>query len=295
MVKPTFEKLIPTIGSSFRCFDRTGLNLPSRWHRHPEIELTYVDRGTGTRLVGDNIDSYRDHDLVLIGSDLPHTWQSDQYLGRKYDRHSAIVIQFHPDFLGEQFFELPEFEAISMMLTSARRGLWFPAEVGEQIGAVMTRMTIEPPVLRLIHLLEVLSELSSCPSAEPLSSQGFAPSLTSASETRTEKVCHYISQHFRNPNLSHEELASHACMNPSAFSRFFKQSTGKTLTEYLNELRIGLACRLLMDSDMSILDVSLEAGFANVSYFNRRFRESRGMTPREYRRRYTEATETSNT
>ena len=102
--KPAFEKLVPPVGESFRCFDRSRIRSRAKWHRHPEIELTYVHSGSGTRLVGDSIGSYGDADLVLLGPELPHTWLSDAYRGKAYDRHPAIVVQFHPEFLGAEFF-----------------------------------------------------------------------------------------------------------------------------------------------------------------------------------------------
>lgn len=285
-MKASVEVLLPPAGESFRCFNRAGLNQPAKWHRHPEVELTYVERGTGTRLVGDNIATYRDHDLVLIGPNLPHTWQSDEYLGRKYDRHPAVVVQFHPQFLGTGFLEAPEMSCLRGLLKSAERGLWYPPHFAQTIGNRLTRMTTEPGPLRLIHLLECLLQLSSCTEAISLSSPGFAPELNEHTETRTERICYFISQRFRDPNLTHNLLASQAKMNPSAFSRFFRKTTGKTVTEYVNEMRVGLACRLLMDTDLGVRQICLESGFSNLSNFNRRFREQRGMTPREYRQRH---------
>ncbi len=102
-MKPTFEKLGLRAEQSFRCFDRRVYRLPARWHRHPEIELTYVPRGGGARHVGDSIETYSDHDMVLLGSNLPHTWVSDEFRGKRLDMHEAIVMQFHPEFLATAF------------------------------------------------------------------------------------------------------------------------------------------------------------------------------------------------
>lgn len=289
-MKPSYEKLLPSRGESFRCFQRSALQLPVKWHRHPEIELTYIQRGSGSRIIGDHIGSYGDHDLVLSGSQLPHTWASDEYRGQQYDRHPAIVLQFHPNFLGPEFFACSEMEAIASLLQRAERGLWFPAEIAVVVGGEMEALVTAVGAARLIGLLRVLDRLSKCESAETLASHHYrvdaGESPSGEIETRVQKICDHIAQHLTNPELSHRELAKLADMNASAFSRFFKQSTGRTVSAYISELRIGLACRLLNDSDDAILSICYRSGFANLSNFNRRFRQLRNMTPREYRNRF---------
>ncbi len=285
-MKPVFEKLIRPEGTSFRCFDRTQIRTPAKWHRHPELEICYVEKGTGTRIVGDNVSPYGNHDLVFIGSNLPHTWQSDQYLGRRFDRHPAIVIQFQEDFLGEQIFEVPEFASIAAMLRRSGLGLWFPPEEAERLGAMMTQMVHLDGPTRIISLLTLLRDMSEAEGTSVLASEGFSPRFDERTESRVQNICQYINQNLRDPELDHLTLAERAQMNPSAFSRFFKRSTGRTVTQYINELRIGLACRLLLDSDESVINICLEAGFNNVSNFNRRFRELRGLTPRDYRKKF---------
>lgn len=285
-MKPVFEQLIRPEGTSFRCFDRTEIRTPAKWHRHPELEITYVERGSGTRIVGDNVSPYTNHDLVFIGPNLPHTWQSDQYLGKRFDRHPAAVIQFHLDFLGPTFFELPEFASIKSMLRRSQLGLWFPPEEAAQLGSIMIEMIHDDGPTRILRLISLLRQMSEVESSLTLASEGFSPRFDERTETRIQNICQYINQNLRDPELDHLTLAERARMNPSAFSRFFKRSTGRTVTQYINELRIGLACRLLVDTEDSIIDVCLESGFNNVSNFNRRFRELRGTTPREYRRQF---------
>ncbi|MEM9643647.1 MAG: AraC family transcriptional regulator, partial [Planctomycetota bacterium] len=229
-------------------------------------------------------------DLVLCGSQLPHTWSSDEFRGQPYDRHAAIVLQFHPEFLGPEFFHCAELEAIANMLTRARRGLWFPKEVAIVAGGKMESLVHATGASRLIGLLSVLDFLASCESAELLATEQDRSWATGKvrgeCETRIQVICDHISGHLADPELSHKELAALAEMNASAFSRFFKQSTGRTVSAYINELRIGLASRLLIDTDDSIVAVSQQAGFSNLSNFNRRFRQLRQMTPRYYRTRF---------
>ncbi|QEG02580.1 HTH-type transcriptional activator Btr [Stieleria maiorica] len=289
-MKPSYEKLMPASGQSFRCFDRSRLRSPVKWHRHPEIELTYIPCGSGSRIVGDHIDSYTDHDLVLCGSQLPHTWASDEYRGKQYDRHRALVTQFHPDFLGTEFFGTDEMRDIACLLQRADRGLWFPTpmaiEIGRQIESLMHCTGAE----RLIGLLKILDGLSRCKDAVSLTSELYCvtqrAAASDATESRIQSICDHIASHLSDPDLSQRELAELADMNASAFSRFFKQSTGRTPSAYIGELRIGLSCRLLTDTDDSVLSICHQSGFANLSNFNRRFRQLRGMTPRDYRTRF---------
>ncbi|MGB7328890.1 MAG: AraC family transcriptional regulator [Rubripirellula sp.] len=286
-MKPTYEKLVPRAGESFRCFDRAELRSPAKWHRHPEIELTYVPSGTGARIVGDHIGSYADDDLVLLGSQLPHTWASDEYLGQANDLHHAIVLQFHPEFLGNEFFECGEMTKVAALLKRSEQGLWYPKDVATRIGTHLKLLLDSEGAARLIGLFLVLHELSCCEKAVPLSTQPFQPRGPSmanhAAETKIQTVCDHIAVRLPDCELSQTELADLIGMNPSAFTRFFRQSTGRTPSEYIAELRIGLACRLLTDTDESILSICSQSGFANLSNFNRQFRKRRSTTPREFR------------
>lgn len=283
-MKPAFEKLLPPSGHSFRCFNRETITAASRWHRHPEIELTYVEHGSGTRIVGDNISSYGDHDLVLIGSNLPHTWHSDDYQGSQLDLHPAVVVQFRRDFLGDQFFHAPELMRVRELLDRASRGLKFDEATAQRIGTQLNSMIHEKPSLKLIHLLECLIELAEIETFTPLASVGFSTPPSDALQTRTEDICNFIGANYRNPNLTHQALADYAEMNASAFSRFFRGTTGKTAMNYISEMRVSLACRLLADTDLSISEILKSAGFSNTSNFNRQFHRLQGMSPREYRK-----------
>lgn len=287
-MKPSFEKLAPEQGQSFRCLDRSTLETPVKWHRHPEIELTYVEHGFGARLVGDHIGAYTSHDLVLLGSNLPHTWNSDDYRGQRYDRHPATVIQFHPDFLGTHFFQTAELNRIRELLIRAQRGLWYPPASAAVIGRQMTQLLTLDGAARLIRLLQILDQLTHV-QPTPLASAGYTGPVSKTAESRIQQVCDHIQQHFTEPELSVADLADLLYMNPSAFSRFFKLSTRRTPTRYINELRIGYACRQLIETDRAILDICHRSGFESPSFFNRTFRQLRDCTPREFRRRHGDA------
>ncbi|WP_437224313.1 AraC family transcriptional regulator [Planctomicrobium sp. SH661] len=285
-MKPAFEKLLPPTGQSFRCFKRETITTAARWHRHPEIELTYVEHGSGTRIIGDNISSYGNHDLVLIGADLPHTWHSDDFEGSQIDLHPAVVVQFRRDFLGEKFFDAPEFAGVREMFEKASRGIQFDEQTAERIGRGLTNLVQAGPALKLVDLLKCLVELSEISTWTPLASVGFSTPPNDNLQTRTEEICSFIGENYRDPNLTHQALAEQAGMNASAFSRFFRATTGKTAMSYISEMRVSLACRLLADTDMSIAEILEYAGFSNTSNFNRQFQRLQNMSPREYRKRH---------
>lgn len=282
-MRPSFEKLIPPDGSSIRCFNRSEIEKPANWHYHPEIELTFVERGSGTRFVGDHIGNYRDGDLVLLGSDLPHHWASDEFRGQKYDRHPAIVAQFLPDLLGDHFLSMPEMACVADLIERARRGLLFSGRTQDIISAQMLEMLSQQPFDRLMSLLRCLQFLGTSTEVTPLATENFSPSFRHKTRTRLHDVCQYIHENLTNPALTQLEIAEFAGMTPAAFSRFFRSATQRTVTEYVNELRIGLASRMLAETDLSVLDVCLKTGFDSPSNFNRRFRQFKAMSPRQYR------------
>ncbi len=282
-MKASYEKLPLKQGQSFRCFDRRVNRLPARWHRHPEYELTFVPGGDGSRLVGDHIGTYADNDLVLLGSNLPHNWSSDEFRGQKIDMHEGIVTQFHPELLGQGFFTTAELQPIGELLRRSQRGLWYPPEFAKTIGQRLKVLMQQSGPRRLIGLLDCLTELSEFRGAIELATEGYVGPSSSSAESRMQLVCEYTQQHFADSSLTAGRLAATLEMNPSAFCRFFKQSTGVTPSAYLSELRIGFACRKLLDSDKSILSVCHESGFASTSHFNDMFRKLRGMSPRQYR------------
>ena len=285
-MQPSFENLPPIHGQSFRCFDRRDNGYPDRWHRHPEIELTLIPRGSGARLVGDHMGTYADLDLVLLGPNLPHTWASDSCRGEGADREEGIVTQFRPHFLGNEFFKVAEMLPVDELLQRSRCGLWYPPEVALSMSERLREMVTQTGPKRLLNLLSCLEELSKFPDAVELATAGYVGPTSSASESRMQVISEYAQQSFTDASLNTGRLAEKLQMNPSAFCRFFKRSTGLTPSSYINQLRVGFACRQLLNSDRSVLQVCHESGFASTSYFNETFRKLRGISPRQFRSRH---------
>lgn len=277
------EILPPRINESFRCFDRRENRLPARWHQHAEIELTYVPNGSGERLIGDHIGRYSDHDLVLIGSHLPHTWAADQFRQQRYDMHEAIVLFFDYEFLGAEFLEIPEATNIKALLDRAKRGVWFPPKLAESIGKRMKKMIKLTGIRRVTELLHCLELLSECDDAVILASEGFERQIKRKSHPRMDSVLEHIASNFSDARLTVSRLAEMAGMNKSAFSRQFRHTTGRTPTKYLNDLRLGSSRRLLLDRQKKILDICFESGFSSVSHFNKLFKTRYNISPSEFR------------
>ena len=278
-----FEK-ISASGQSFVVRERVDPAFDFRWHFHPEFELTFIAQSSGQRFVGDSIERYRDGDLVLLGPNLPHTWMSDA-AAAKTPKHRAIYAQFLSDFAGSEFFEKPELAAVARLLERAAQGLRFTGKTQLAAARLMPELFAASGLQQLLKLLEILDLLARSKDATPLSSKTYAPSLKRRDERRIDDVCRFIHENIAQP-IEQPEAARRAHLSVSAFSRFFKKSLGRTFSEYVNELRVGQACRLLIESDKSIAEIAFGAGFENLSNFNRRFRALKKISPREYRRKF---------
>jgi AraC-like DNA-binding protein len=274
-MQAVYEKVPATTDGSFVMFVRRDKGFPFRWHFHPEYELTLIVRSRGQRFVGDNIAGYGPGDLVLLGPNLPHTWDSDD----TGQQHEAIVIQFKGELLGRG----PEFKTLDRLLRQSHRGLQFTGATRQRVATQLRRLPRQRGLPRLLALFEILHTLATTREVRILSSPGFTPSLRHHEQARIDVVCNHIHAHLAE-RLSLPDLARRAGMSPRAFRRFFKRVLGKSLVQYLNELRIGQACAQLINTDRSVTEICYATGFNNLAYFNRRFRALKRVTPRQYRR-----------
>jgi AraC-like DNA-binding protein len=220
---------------------------------------------------------YEPPDLVLVGPNLPHTWASDSSADAGPQR--AIVVQFAPDFLGPGFFDRPEVSHIATMLRRSASGLRFPLEIADPVLRRIKRLGAREGLPRLLALLEVLDQLAGRDRASPLS-QGWSHARHGGQ--RLDAALRILHDRF-SEDLRLADAASAANLSPAAFSRFFHASMGRTYTDYLTDLRVSAAQRMLVATDLPIGAVAAHAGFANLSNFNRRFRERTGCTPTVFR------------
>lgn len=250
------------------------------WHQHPEIELTWILKGSGLRYVGDSVEPFHGGDFCLLGANLPHAWISSD--GAPRTKVRSVFVQFDPARWGKESLQLPEFARISDLFERAARGLWFDATVAARLRGKMFRQV---SLLRqFTSLLEILEELASHPGARPLALAPWAQGRRPVPDPRLRAVLAYLSKSSGDP-VSQAHAARLARLSPAAFSRFFRRSVGKTFQAYLTDLRLSEACRQLLESDRTISEIAFAAGFGNLSNFNRSFRIARGMPPGKFRER----------
>jgi len=254
-------------------------------HNHEVYELNFVEHASGVRrIVGDSNEVIGEYDLVLITSpDLEHVWEQNTCNSEDI---REVTIQFDIDFSNSGIFARNPFNSMKKMMTEARKGLCFPMEAIMRVyQQIDTLSSVKDGFYAFIQFLTILYELSKCDGARTLSSSSFAKVEVSSDSRRVQKVKSYIDQHYKE-EIRLGQLADLAGMSPSAFSRFFKLHTGRNLSEYIIEMRLGYASRMLVDSTHSIAEIGYTCGFNNLSNFNRIFRKRKGCSPSEFRENY---------
>jgi AraC-like DNA-binding protein len=285
-VKPFFEKVSLENSQSFtiKKFMVQYFDMP--WHYHPEYELTLITRGEGKRFVGDCIEDFKENDLVMIGPHLPHYWKnSEAYYNKKSSpKASAIVVHFGEEFPESHFFLLKELKKIKNFFSDAALGLRFDQETSESVKPKLERMLTLKGYQRIALLLDIIDFLSRAKSAV-LCSAGFTRVLNPNDSERINKVYGYIMEHFKE-EISLNEVAAFSGMSNGAFSRYFRQKTKKNFITFINELRIGYACRLLLNNEMNVAEICYATGYSNLSNFNRQFKSIVRITPSKYKSLY---------
>jgi len=255
-------------------------------HSHEEFELNFVEHGRGVhRVVGDSVEEIGDYDLVLVtGDGLEHAWHQGNCTEPDV---REITIQFSSTLLDEQLLGRTQFASIRSMFSKARLGVAFSMTgIMRVYGYLDSLATMTDGFEQFLTMLKILYELSQDQNARTLASTAFADVKTSRESRRVSKIKDYISVHYAE-ELRLEDLSAMVGMAPSAFSRFFKQHTTRTLSDYIIDVRLGNAARLLVDTSTSISEICYACGFNNLSNFNRIFKARRGYTPRDFRTLFT--------
>ncbi len=279
-LKPAFEAIEPNFGHSFtyQKFDSLKNNKNNAWHYHPEIELVYVNGGTGKRQIGSHVSYYGNGDLILIGSNLPHCGFTDALTGNE----SETVIQMKADFLGNDFFNIPEMKKIQNLFEMAQGGIAFSGKTKRKIGEKMEILEYQGDFQRLLSILNILNELALSQDFKVLNAEGFAMKTEVKDNDRINKVFNFVKANFKE-EISLDEMADLVSMTVPSFCRYFKKITNKTFVQFVNEYRLVHASKLLAEKPMSITDVCFESGFNNFSHFNKQFKAFTGQNPSEYR------------
>lgn len=253
-------------------------------HKHEAMELNFVENCDGARrIVGDSIEVLGKYDMVLVGSNLEHAW--DQYDCQSKSIHE-ITIQFPPDLFNEQFLQRNQLSSIRALFQNAKRGIAFELntimELYEKIKAITQS---QPGFYRMLKLMEILYELSMQENYTLLASRSFSNVKNTPESIRVRKVEEHIDQNFKQ-EIRLKTLSDIAGMTPAAFSRYFRMKTGKTVSDYIIDIRLGHAARQLIDTTNSVADICYDCGFNNISNFNRIFKKKKGCSPTAFRENY---------
>ncbi|MCK7589608.1 AraC family transcriptional regulator [Subsaxibacter sp. CAU 1640] len=281
-VKPAFEKVSTSFGSSLLVKHHTDAEAPKKrnafWHFHPEIELVYVNKGQGKRHIGNHLSYFNNSQLILLGSNLPHNGFTD----RLTSSGSETLIQFKPDFLGENFFKTPEAYEIAQLFERGKKGILFKPDTKKRVGPKIENLIAYEGFERIVKFLEILDDLSKSKDYTLLNADGYAFETKLQDSQKIDIVYKHINNNFKS-HISLEEIADKVSMTEPAFCRYFKKATGKTFTKLVNEYRVVHATKLLTESQMSITDICFECGFNNFSHFNKLFNEFTGQSASTYR------------
>lgn len=277
-MRPKLEKITEKKGRhAFLAFELKLPRFDFFWHYHPEYELTLIAEGRGRRLVGDSHESFEEGDLVLLGPDLPHTWVSDD---SQQESMTAVVVQFSAHFMA-RFTELEELSTINKLLAQARQGIAFSGEKSALIAEHLKQLPQKTGVDKIIGLLHILGALAQM-NHTALASPFYQPMKGNENESRINKVCQYVQKH-ATEKLTIHKAASLIHLSPGAFCKFFKRISGKTFSDYVNDIRIAHVCNQLRTTDKLVAEIAYDNGFESLTYFNRVFLKKTGLQPRQYR------------
>lgn len=266
-----------------RFYDYDHFKYP--WHFHSEYEIMYVKKGEGKCFIGDNIVPYRDGDIILFGSNLPHYMCSDEKYKREDNtlRTQGTIIQFEYDFMRHSVTYYPQFVKIRRLLSEAARGVKLSAHTSEMTARLLDEMPLGSGIRQITDILLLLHEMAETKSRSLLCSRRYAESLSTFTDSRIDKITSYVNSNY-NKKIKLSEVASLAAMNTSAFCRFFKEKTSRSFIQYVQELRIGYACKLLLTDELTISRISSECGFETTTHFNRTFKRVTGLNPTSYKK-----------
>lgn len=265
-------------------------NFGTVWHYHPELELHYIIRGQGVRFIGDNVNNFNEGELLLLGENLPHMWRcNENYFTENSNLTAeAIVVQFLPNFMGEDFLNKPESESINNLYNRAKSGLVITGETKKKIISLMHKSVKKNRLKRLLIILTMLEILSMSKEMYAITSEHISLNANSDEKERINKICNYTLKNYKE-KITLEEIASVSSLSTTSFCRYFKMKTKKTYRSFLTEIRISHAKRLLIEKKwMTTESICYECGFNNRSNFFRHFKDITGFTPSEYRQMYSD-------
>jgi len=284
MTTTILKEITPLTNSDcFTMFSRVKAEFDFPLHYHEELELNFIKNAKGARrVVGDHIAEIEDLELVLVGSNLPHVWQTHKC---RHKEIHEITIQFHKDLFDEKFLQRNQLSFIRSMLEKSSRGILFSKQTTEHIAPRLFNLQKKQGFDSVLELLSIMHELSISSNKHTLSAATFNNVKLSHNSRRIEKAYQYMNQNF-DKQITLAEVSRLNNMTAVSFSRFFKSKTGMTFIDSVTEIRMGHSSRMLIDTAQSVAEIAYNCGFNNISNFNRIFKKKKGCTPKEFRENY---------
>lgn len=281
-MKPTFEQVPGASNTSFlwRRFAQARFDAP--FHFHPEIELTHILKGRGKRMVGRQVGDFEEGDMVLLGSNLPHTWTSPENANDDLAAEQ-VVIQFKKEFLGTNFWEIPETANVHALLEKAKYGIHVFGKTRDLVSRKMNQNPVPSPQKRLLLLIEILMVIAESEDCEAIDFHFMEFPPTTQDTERFRMVYAYLAENYQS-DVKLETIASIANLSPTSFCRFFKKIARQTFVEALTKFRVNHAANLLVSTEKPVAEICFESGFNNISYFNKSFKSSLNISPLAYRK-----------
>ncbi|RKR13234.1 AraC family transcriptional regulator [Maribacter vaceletii] len=280
-MKARYHDIRNSPGSSFSVKLFEDKEFPAAWHFHKEYELTYIIKSTGVRYVGNNMETFDHDDLVMVGANLPHCWKT---IGEQTENVKCIVIQWHEDLL-LSWLDKEEVKHIQELLKRSQRGVKFNNSFAKEIKQNLLQLVESQSFERLICFLQVLQKLALTNEFELLAGSSFSNSLSSTESERINTIYNYLKEHHLH-KISLNDIANEVAMSNDTFCRFFKKTFNTSFFSFLNEYKVSIASKMLMDTDLSVSEIGYASGFNNLSFFHRQFYRYKKTSPRKYRLRF---------
>ena len=286
-MKPLLEKSIENLNQSYLVKTLKEPFFDPNWHFHPHYQLFTVIKGTGTRFIGDDIRHFNVGDTVFLAPNMPHLWRSDREYFEKDSQlmTEGIVVYFKEDFLGSEFFEKSEMYDIKTLLKKSERGLDLTGQLKEELVDDLKNLPVDSGFQGIIKILSILDKLSKSTDYQYIASTSYSNTHKISETERMRLVHEYVLKHFKE-NINLSTVASLSNMTDAAFCRYFKSRTNKTFSDFVKEIRIGNACKMLQDENKSISQTCYESGYNTVSNFNNQFKSLKGVSPKQYQKLY---------
>lgn len=258
----------------------------SSWHYHNNFEISFITEGSGKRIVGDSIEDFQPGDLVFIGPNLPHVWIAEKETRTASNRTLEMVfLQFTSSVLSTQLLSLPEFSFVKKALDLSEKGIQIVGQTLNEVSEIMLQLPYLKNFDRVLNFFKMMDIIGKSKSNIHLASKNYLKLRFTTGNKRIATIHDYLMNNYQG-DVNLKRLAALVNMAEGSLCRYFKMNMGITLFEYLNQIKIEFACKLLMDRDLSITEVCYDSGFNNISHFNQQFKKINGVPPSEYRKQF---------